>query len=57
MADKEKVDNWIKYFKKDNTRCITLDSTASGSGKKVEYAIRDVLKSKIDKFKEKNMNP
>ena len=57
MADKEKVDNWIKYFKKDNTRCITLDSTASGSGKKVESAIRDVLKSKIDKFKEKNMNP
>ena len=57
IANKERVDNWIKFFKKENTRCITLDSTASGSGKKVESAIRDVLKSKIDKFKEKNMNP
>jgi len=57
MADKDKVDKWITYFKKDNTRCITLDSTASGSGKKVESAIRDVLKSKIEKFKLKNMNP
>ena len=57
IADKAKIDNWIKYFKKENTRCITLDSTSSGSGKKVDSAIRDVLKSKIDKFKEKNINP
>ena len=57
IADKEKVDKWIEYFKKDNTRCITIDSTASGSGKKVESAIKDVLKFKIDKFKEKGINP
>lgn len=57
ISDKEKVDKWIDYFKKDNTRCITIDSTASGSGKKVESAIKDVLKFKIDKFKEKGINP
>lgn len=57
MADKEKVDKWCDYFKKENTRCIVTDSTASGSGKKIESAIRDVLKFKIDRFKEKGINP
>ena len=57
IADKDKVDKWISYFKKDNTRCIIMDSTASGSGKKVENAIREVLKTKIEKFKLKNMQP
>ena len=41
MADKEKVDKWCEYFKKENTRCITCDSTASGSGKKIESAIKE----------------
>ncbi len=57
MADKSKIEGWIKYFKKDNTRCITLDSTTSGSAKKVESAIKDVLKDKIEKLKLKNMMP
>lgn len=57
MADKQKVDKWIEYFKSDNTRCLTTDSTASGSSKKVETAIKDILKPKIEKFKLKNMNP
>lgn len=57
ISDKAKVDEWINYFKKDNVRCVTLDSTASGSGKKLETAIRDVLKDKIAKFKLKNMTP
>lgn len=57
ISDKSKLEEWIKFFKKENTRCVMLDSTASGSGKKVETAIRDVLKGKIEKFKAKNMNP
>ena len=57
MSDMTKVDEWVKFFKKENTRCVTLDSTASGSGKKVESAIKDVLSSKIAKFKAKNMTP
>lgn len=57
LSEKSKLDEWLKYFKKDNTRCIIIDSTSSGSGKKVENAIRDVLASKIEKFKAKNMAP
>lgn len=57
LSDKFKVDEWInKFFRKDNTRCVTLDSTTSGSGKKLENVIREVLKGKIDKFKAKGMN-
>lgn len=58
MAEKSKVDAWINgYFKKENTCCIVLDSTASGSGKKVESAILDLCKPKIEKFKAKGMRP
>ena len=56
MADKEKVDKWCEYFKKENTKCITCDSTTSGSGKKIESAIKELLKGKIEKFKEKGIN-
>lgn len=57
LSERAKVDGWINYFKKENTKCVVLDSTTSGSGKKVENAIREVLKAKIEKFKEKNMTP
>ena len=58
LADVSKLDEWINgYFKRENTRCIVLDSTSSGSGKKVESAIKDVCKGKIDKFKAKGINP
>ncbi len=57
LSDKAKLDEWIAYFKKDSNRCVMINSTASGMGKKVENAIRDVLKEKIDKYKSKNINP
>ena len=57
LSDKSKVDEWInKYFRKENTRCVTTDSTTSGSGKKLENVIREVLADKINKFKAKGMN-
>lgn len=57
MADSVKVDEWVKYFSKDGKyKCIILDSTASGSGKKIESTIRLVLKDKIEKYKLKNIN-
>lgn len=57
MADRERVDEWVKYFSKEvKYKCIMLDSTASGSGKKIESAIRLVLKDKIEKYKLKNIN-
>ena len=58
LADKDKLNTWINgYFKRENTRCIVLNSTASGSGKKVESAIIDVCTPKIEKFKEKGIKP
>ena len=58
MAEKSKLDAWINgYFKRENTRCIVLNSTASGSGKRVESAILDVCKPKIEKFKAKGIKP
>jgi len=58
IADKSKLDAWINgYFKTENTRCIVLDSTTSGTGKKVENAILDVCKPKIEKFKAKGIKP
>ena len=58
IADVTKLDAWINgYFKQDNTRCIVLNSTASGSGKRVESAILDVCKPKIEKFKAKGIKP
>lgn len=57
MADPEKTDEWFKYFnEKQNCKCITLNSTASGSAKKIENAIKDLLKAKIEKYKNKNIN-
>lgn len=58
LSDSGKVDAWINgYFRKQNTRCIVLNSTASGSGKKLENAIKDVCSEKIEKFKQKGINP
>ena len=58
LAEKDKLDEWINgYFRKENTRCIVLNSTASGSGKRVESAIVDVCKPKIEKFRLKGIKP
>lgn len=57
LSDISKVESWINgYFRKQNTRCIVLNSTASGSGKKLENAIYDVCSDKIEKFKLKGIN-
>jgi len=58
LAEKHKLDEWINgFFKRENTRCIVLDSTTSGTGKKVENAIIDVCRPKIEKFKTKGIKP
>lgn len=57
MADSAKTEEWFKYFnERPNSKCITLNSTASGSTKKIESAIKELLKAKIEKFKNKNIN-
>lgn len=57
IADKSKVYDWVAYFSKmKNSRCLVLDSTMSGSASKIENIITDLAKSKIEKFKQKNVN-
>ena len=56
MADTQKVNDWIKYFSKENTKCIPMNSTASGSSKKIDSAIRELLKAKIEKYSKKDVN-
>lgn len=36
MAEKDKVIEWQKFFKKENTYCVLMNSTATGMGKKLE---------------------
>lgn len=56
LADTNKVNDWInKYFLKENTRCITLNSTESNSAKKIELEVKSLLSSKIEKFKNKGI--
>lgn len=55
MANAEKTKEWQKYFS-NISECITLNSTESGTAKKVEYAIRSALNNKIEKQKAKGVN-
>lgn len=56
MADIDKVNDWMKYFSKENTKCLTMNSTASGSSKKIENAIRELSKAKIEKYANKEVS-
>ncbi len=56
LADIDKVNKWVKYFTKENTRTIMLNSTSTGSTKSITNLIKDLNKAKIDKYKAKNIN-
>ena len=56
MADPQKVKDWMKYFSKENTRCIAMNSTASGSSKKIDTAMRELLRAKIEKYSKKEVS-
>ncbi len=56
MAEKDKVLEWQKFFKKENTYCVLMNSTATGMGKKLEDILNQACSEKIKKYKEKNMN-
>lgn len=55
MANSEITFEWQAYFSKLGSACIMLNSTESGTAKKVENAINLSLKSKIEKQKEKGI--
>ena len=57
MANAEIVKGWREYFDKPNTRSITIDSTASGAGKKIPTLINELCAEKIARAKAKNIQP
>ena len=55
MGDSAKIAAWSNYLNSGKNVCLTLNSTASGSSKKLESAIIKACAKKIDKYKEKNI--
>ncbi|MGD9901390.1 MAG: ribosome biogenesis GTPase YlqF [Spirochaetales bacterium] len=50
LSDEKLTMEWAKYFERqDNCKSIMIDSTLSGSGKRISEAIRELLKDKIAK--------
>ena len=56
MANMEANKEWQEYFAKLGANCIMLNSTESGTSKKVESAVRVALSAKIEKMKTKGFN-
>ncbi len=57
LANEELLIEWTKYFnERPNSKCIVLNSVESGTSKKIEFAVKDMLKDKIEKYKNKNIN-
>lgn len=55
IADQQKVNEWAKFFKKENTICVITNSTTSGDCKEIISAIRTLNKAKIEKFDAKGV--
>ena len=56
MADPTITKEWQIYFSNIGHTCIMLNSTESGTAKKVETAIRNALTTKIERLKSKGIN-
>lgn len=56
LANSEKTEKYIKYLKKDNTDCVSTNSTLTKINDYVITKINSLCKQKIDKYKEKNIN-
>ncbi len=56
MADPTITKEWQAYFSNIGHTCIMLNSTESGTAKKVETAIRNALSAKIERLKSKGIN-
>ena len=56
MANSEATKEWQEYFANFGAACIMLNSTESGTSKKVEAAVKVALTAKIEKMKAKGFN-
>ncbi len=56
MANDETTKEWFDYFNKKGETCILLNSVQSGSAKKIETALNNILQDKIQKLLDKSVN-
>lgn len=55
LGNEALVKGWANYFNKTNSKSIMLDSTLSGSGKKVVETIKELLADKIERNRKKGI--
>jgi|AntRauTorcE11897_2_1112592.scaffolds.fasta_scaffold00001_75 ribosome biogenesis GTPase A len=55
LADPKKTVEWAKFFEKENTKSIILNSTLSNSSKKVVESIKELLSKKLEKNRKKGI--
>lgn len=55
MADQATTKEWQNYFSKKGEMCIVLDSTATGSAKKIEIGLKTILAERIERMLNKNV--
>jgi len=56
MADDKVTSDWINYYKNNGIKVVKVNSLDGKGFNDVYEGINQVLKEKIDKFKEKNLN-
>ncbi len=56
LVEREELKKWIKYYSRENSAVITLNSTNSGSGNELISIIKKLLKDKLLRYKDKNVN-
>lgn len=56
LADEEKVKDFSQTLRSENTKCLMLNSTASGALNKVTNALNELCNSQIERFKNKGVN-
>ena len=56
LADPDISKRWLSYFRSKGTRAVMIDSVSGAGIAEMTDAIKDVLKDKISKYKERGMD-
>lgn len=56
LADEEKVKDFSQTLRSENTKCLMLNSTASGALNKITNALNELCNNQIERFKNKGVN-
>ena len=55
LIDKESINKWIDFYKKRGIPCVPFSMKNSGSKKIFTAAVKNIMKEKIDAWKEKGL--